>query len=56
MRPREPLTASQNRRLPEVRLTCPDITRVGDLACAFAGFLRQDRDTVTAGLTSELDF
>ena len=81
MRPRETLTESQDRRLLDVRLACPDITRARDLACAFAdlvrhrrgyillewirqaeqdapkpmqgfaGFLRQDLDAVTAGLT-----
>ncbi|WP_434091256.1 ISL3 family transposase [Streptomyces flaveus] len=81
MRPRETLTGSQDRRLLEVRLACPDITRACDLARAFAdlvrhrrghlllewirqaeqdapkpmqgfaGFLRQDLDAVTAGLT-----
>ncbi|MFF8430539.1 transposase [Streptomyces sp. NPDC016566] len=81
MRRRETLTKSQNERLPQVRLACPDITRSCDLARAFAdlvrhrrghlllewirqteqdapkpmrgfaGFLRQDLDAVTAGLT-----
>nr|WP_240509411.1 ISL3 family transposase [Streptomyces agglomeratus] len=81
MRPRETLTASQNKRLLQVRLACPAITRACDLARAFAdlvrhqrgylllewirqaeqdapkplqgfaGFLRQDIDAVTAGLT-----
>ncbi|MET9765608.1 ISL3 family transposase [Streptomyces sp. NPDC006372] len=81
MRPREALTESQNERLLQVRLVCPDITRACDLARAFAdlvrhqrgylllewirqaeqdapkpmkgfaGFLRQDLDAVTAGLT-----
>ncbi|MFD7282448.1 ISL3 family transposase [Streptomyces sp. NPDC059862] len=81
MRPRETLTESQDRRLLQVRLACPDITRACDLAPAFAdlvrhrrgylllewirqaeqdapkpmqgfaGFLRQDLDAVTAGLT-----
>ncbi|WP_308409153.1 ISL3 family transposase [Streptomyces sp. AC558_RSS880] len=81
MRPRETLTDSQNERLLQVRLACPDITRACDLARAFAdlvrhqrgylllewirqaeqhapkpmkgfaGFLRQDLDAVTAGLT-----
>ncbi|MEU6511072.1 transposase [Streptomyces sp. NPDC046942] len=81
MRPRETLTESQDERLLQVRLTCPDITRACDLARAFAdlvrhrrgflllewirqaehdapkpmqdfaGFLRQDLDAVTAGLT-----
>ncbi|MFC8670924.1 transposase [Streptomyces sp. NPDC057199] len=81
MRPRDTLTESQDKRLLEVRLACPDITRACDLArtfadlvrhrrgflllewiCqaeqdapkpmqGFAGFLRQDFDAVTAGLT-----
>ncbi|MFF3611950.1 ISL3 family transposase [Streptomyces sp. NPDC002580] len=81
MRPREALTESQDERLLQVRLACPDITRACDLARAFAdlvrhqrgylllewirqaeqdapkpmkgfaGFLRQDLDAVTAGLT-----
>ncbi|MFI1766775.1 ISL3 family transposase [Streptomyces sp. NPDC020800] len=81
MRPRETLTESQDKRLLEVRLACPDITRACDLARTFAdlvrhrrgylllewirqaeqdapkpmqgfaGFLRQDLDAVTAGLT-----
>ncbi|MCX4826087.1 transposase [Streptomyces sp. NBC_01142] len=81
MRPRDTLTESQDRRLLEVRLACPDITRACDLARTFAdlvrhrrgylllewirqaeqdapkplqglaGFLRQDLDAVTAGLT-----
>ncbi|WP_455568315.1 transposase [Streptomyces phaeochromogenes] len=81
MRPRETLTESQDERLLQVRLACPDITRACDLARAFAdmvrhqrgylllewireaeqdapkpmkgfaGFLRQDFDAVTAGLT-----
>ncbi|WP_460073119.1 transposase [Streptomyces sp. YKOK-I1] len=81
MGPRETLTESQDERLHQVRLACPDITRACDLARAFAdpvrhrrgrlllewirqaeqdgpkpmkgfaGFLRQDLDVVTAGLT-----
>ncbi|WP_373309967.1 MULTISPECIES: transposase [Streptomyces] len=81
MRPRNTLTESQDQRLLQVRLACPDITRACDLARAFAdlvrhqrgylllewirqaeqdapkpmkgfaGFLRQDLDAVTAGLT-----
>uniref|UniRef100_A0AAU1U5H6 Transposase n=1 Tax=Streptomyces sp. NBC_00119 TaxID=2975659 RepID=A0AAU1U5H6_9ACTN len=81
MRPRETLTESQDERLLQVRLACPDITRACDLARTFAdlvrhqrgyllqewirqaeqdapkpmkgfaGFLRQDLDAVTAGLT-----
>ncbi|MGD3112119.1 ISL3 family transposase [Streptomyces sp. YGL11-2] len=81
MRPRDTLTESQEERLLQVRLACPDITRAYDLARAFAelirhrrghlllewirhaeqdapkpmqsfaGFLRQDLDAVTAGLT-----
>ncbi|MEW1773451.1 transposase [Streptomyces sp. NPDC086777] len=80
-RPRETLTESQDQRLLQVRLACPDITRACDLARAFAdlvrhrrgslllewirqaeqdapkpmqgfaGYLRQDLDAVTAGLT-----
>jgi transposase len=81
MRPQETLTDSQDERLLQVRLACPDITRACDLARVFAelvrhqrgylllewirqaeqdapkpmkgfaGFLRQDLDAVTAGLT-----
>ncbi|KJY41963.1 hypothetical protein VR41_10000 [Streptomyces sp. NRRL B-1568] len=81
MRPCETLTESQDERLLQVRLACPDITRACDFARAFAnlvrhqrgylllewirqaeqdapkpmqgfaGFLRQDLDAVTAGLT-----
>ncbi|MFG2133009.1 transposase [Streptomyces sp. NPDC048751] len=81
MRPLETLTESQDERLLQVRLACPDITRACDLARAFAalvrhqrgylllewirqaeqdgpkpmkgsaGFLRQDLDAVSAGLT-----
>jgi transposase len=81
MRTRGTLTESQDLRLLEVRLACPDITRACDLARTFAdlvrhrrgslllewirraeqdapkpmqgfaGFLRQDLDAVTAGLT-----
>lgn len=81
MRPRETLAESQDERLLQVRLACPDVTRACDLARAFAdmlrhqrgylllewirqaeqdapkpmkgfaGFLRQDLDAVTAGLT-----
>jgi transposase len=81
MLPRDTLTLNQNKRLLEVRLACPDITRACDLArvfadlvrhrrgylllewireaeqdapkpmSGFAGFLRQDLDAVTAGLT-----
>lgn len=43
MRPRETLTASQQRRLLEVRLACPDITRACDLARAFADLVRNRR-------------
>ncbi|MFF3565402.1 ISL3 family transposase [Streptomyces sp. NPDC002574] len=80
-RPRETLTESQDERLLQVRLACPDIARTCNLARAFAdlvrhqrgslllawirqaeqdapkpmkgfaGFLRQDLDAVTAGLT-----
>ncbi|MEV7863955.1 hypothetical protein AB0O86_35530 [Streptomyces hirsutus] len=81
MRPRETLTESQEQRLLQVRLACPDITRACDLARTFAdlvrhrrgylllewirqaeqdapkpvrgftGFLHQDLDAVTTGLT-----
>jgi hypothetical protein len=43
MRPRETLTNSQDRRLLEVRLACPDITRACDLARAFADLVRHRR-------------
>ncbi|MFE6338599.1 transposase [Streptomyces sp. NPDC057798] len=43
MRPRETLTESQDERLLQVRLTCPDITRACDLARAFADPLRRRR-------------
>ncbi|GCB53143.1 hypothetical protein [Streptomyces sp. NL15-2K] len=43
MRPRETLTDSQDRRLLEVRLACPDITRACDLARAFADLFRHRR-------------
>ncbi|WP_408997278.1 ISL3 family transposase [Streptomyces europaeiscabiei] len=43
MRPRETLTDSQDRRLLEVRLACPDITRACDLARAFADLVRHRR-------------
>ncbi|MCQ8194431.1 hypothetical protein [Streptomyces rugosispiralis] len=40
MRPRDPLTESQEKRLLQVRLACPDITRACDLARAFADLMR----------------
>ncbi|TPQ18587.1 transposase [Streptomyces sporangiiformans] len=43
MRPRETLTDSQDRRLLEVRLACPYITRACDLARAFADLVRHRR-------------
>ncbi|MBA2811781.1 transposase [Streptomyces sp. KM273126] len=43
MRPRETLTESQDKRLLEVRLACPDITRACDLARAFADLMRHRR-------------
>lgn len=43
MRPRETLTDSQNERLLQVRLACPDITRACDLARAFADLVRHQR-------------
>ncbi|MFJ9683906.1 ISL3 family transposase [Streptomyces sp. NPDC101194] len=43
MRPREALTDSQEQRLLEVRLACPDITRACDLARAFADLVRHQR-------------
>jgi transposase len=43
MRPRETLTESQDQRLLQVRLACPDITRACDLACAFADLVRHRR-------------
>ncbi|MER5664021.1 hypothetical protein [Streptomyces mirabilis] len=43
MRPRETLTESQDERLLEVLLTCPDITRACDLARAFADLVRHRR-------------
>ncbi|MGW0771090.1 transposase [Streptomyces sp. NPDC002676] len=43
MRPRETLTESQDRRLLEVRLACPDITRACDPARAFAELVRNRR-------------
>jgi transposase len=81
MRPPETLTESQDERILQVGLACPDIAWAGDLARTFAdlvrhqrgylllewirqaeqdapkpmkgfaGFLRQDLDAVTAGLT-----
>ncbi|MGW9058165.1 ISL3 family transposase [Streptomyces sp. NPDC055733] len=43
MRPRETLTESQDERLLQVRLACPDITRACDLARAFADLVRHRR-------------
>ncbi|MFK0160749.1 ISL3 family transposase, partial [Streptomyces sp. NPDC090493] len=43
MRPREALTDSQNERLLQVRLACPDITRACNLARAFADLVRHRR-------------
>ncbi|MFE5109506.1 transposase [Streptomyces sp. NPDC056663] len=42
-RPRETLTESQVKRLLEVRLVCPDITRACDLARTFADLVRRRR-------------
>lgn len=43
MRPRESLTDSQDKRLLEARLACPDIARTCDLARAFAELVRHQR-------------
>ncbi|WP_181924122.1 transposase [Streptomyces inhibens] len=43
MWPRETLTESQDERLLQVRLACPDITRACDLARAFADLVRHQR-------------
>ncbi|MFI6359625.1 ISL3 family transposase [Streptomyces sp. NPDC050743] len=43
MRPRETLTESQDERLLQVRLACPDIARACDLARAFADLARHRR-------------
>lgn len=43
MRPRDTLTESQDKRLLEVRLACPDITRACDLARTFADLVRHRR-------------
>nr|WP_274919607.1 transposase [Streptomyces sp. WZ-12] len=43
MRPRDTLTDSQEERLLQVRLACPDITRACDLARAFAELVRHQR-------------
>ncbi|MFD5492255.1 transposase [Streptomyces sp. NPDC127091] len=40
MQPRDTLTKSQDQRLLQVRLACPDITRACDLARAFAALVR----------------
>ncbi|MGW8797798.1 transposase [Streptomyces sp. NPDC055775] len=42
-RPRETLTESQDKRLLEVRLACPDITRACNLARTFADLVRRRR-------------
>ncbi|WP_097257768.1 transposase [Streptomyces sp. Ag109_G2-15] len=44
MLPRETLTDSQNKRLLQVRLACPDIPRACDLARAFADLVRHQRE------------
>ncbi|MGW2522327.1 hypothetical protein ACWC09_36025 [Streptomyces sp. NPDC001617] len=44
MRPRARLTDSQNERLLQIRLACPDITRACDLARAFADLVRHQRE------------
>ncbi|MER5536709.1 hypothetical protein [Streptomyces mirabilis] len=51
MRPRENLPPRETHALEQVRRACPDITKACNLARSFAGFLRQDIDAVTAGLT-----
>ncbi|MFC8393589.1 transposase [Streptomyces sp. NPDC057238] len=43
MRPHETLAESQDERLLQVRLACPDITRTCDLARAFADLVRHRR-------------
>lgn len=43
MRPRDTLTESQDKRLLQVRLACPDITRACDLARTFADLVRHRR-------------
>lgn len=43
MQPRDPLTDSQDKRLLEVRLACPDITRTCDTARTFTDLLRHRR-------------
>ncbi|MFE6886759.1 ISL3 family transposase [Streptomyces sp. NPDC057694] len=43
MRPRETLIESQDERLLQVRLACPDIARACDLARAFADLVRYQR-------------
>ncbi|WP_067357823.1 ISL3 family transposase [Streptomyces noursei] len=43
MRPRDTLTDSQEERLLQVRLACPDITRACDLARTFADLIRHQR-------------
>lgn len=40
MRPRDTLTESQDKRLLDVRLACPDITRACDIARTFADLVR----------------
>ncbi|MBZ6476722.1 transposase [Streptomyces griseocarneus] len=43
MRPRETLTESQEERLLQVRLACPDIARTCDLARTFTDLVRHQR-------------
>ncbi|MEU1676804.1 transposase [Streptomyces roseifaciens] len=43
MRPRDALTESQEERLLQVRLACPDIARACDLARTFADLVRHQR-------------
>ncbi|MFD3504401.1 transposase [Streptomyces sp. NPDC058678] len=43
MRPRDTLTPSQEERLLQVRLVCPDITRACDLARCFTDLVRHRR-------------
>lgn len=49
MRRREALTESQEERLLQVQLACPDITRACDLARAFADLTRQQRGNLLLG-------
>ncbi|MFF2813689.1 transposase, partial [Streptomyces sp. NPDC058000] len=46
MRPRDTLTDSQEERLLQVRLACPDITRACDLARVFADLVRHQRGSL----------